>query len=209
MSPKDQVKNNFSDILLPRLFDFLSFKVVRMNDNGEDATAGCCSGLLMTFSIILIVLTFPVSIFFCIRIIPEYERAIIFRLGRLKKVKSQILSNFKFLSLLCCYQGGAVGPGLFFIIPCIDEIKVIDLRTITFDVPPQEILTKDSVTVKGEFPQFRKIKFKSCFLLVDAVVYYNIRNPMDAVCKIENFASATRLLSATTLRYYQALIFNY
>ena len=50
---------------------------------------------------------------------------------------------------------------------------------------------------------------KLFLVLVDAVVYYNIRNPMDAVCKIENFASATRLLSATTLRYYQALIFNY
>lgn len=141
-------------------------EVVRMNDPNEpeEASLDCCSMLLIIFSLILIILTFPISIFFCIRIVPEYERAIIFRLGRLKK-------------------GGAVGPGLFFIIPCIDEIKVVDLRTITFDVPPQEILTKDSVTVQ-----------------VDAVVYYNIRNPMDAVCKIENYANATKLLSATTLR---------
>ena len=102
MSPKDQVETNFSVNLLPRarLFHFLYFKVVRMNESdkglndGEEATAGCCSGLLIAFSIILIVFTFPFSIFFCIRIIPEYERAIIFRLGRLKKVKSQILSNF-------------------------------------------------------------------------------------------------------------------
>jgi len=143
-------------------------EVVRMNDNDrnepEEAGFDCCSFMLKTISILFIILTFPISIFFCIRIVPEYERAIIFRLGRLKK-------------------GGAVGPGLFFIIPCIDEIKVVDLRTITFDVPPQEILTKDSVTVQ-----------------VDAVVYYNIRNPMDAVCKIENYANATKLLSATTLR---------
>jgi len=141
-------------------------EIVTMNDPNEpeEAELDCCSILLMTFSIILIVLTFPISIFFCIRIVPEYERAIIFRLGRRR-------------------QGGAVGPGLFFIIPCIDEIKVVDLRTITFDVPPQEILTKDSVTVQ-----------------VDAVVYYNIRNPMAAVCKIENYANATKLLSATTLR---------
>ena len=55
-------------------------------------------------------------------------------------------------------QGGAVGPGMFFVIPCTDEIRVMDLRTVSFDVPPQEILTKDSVTVS-----------------VDAVVYYNIR----------------------------------
>jgi len=142
-------------------------EIVTMNDNESNEPEegfDCCSLLLKTISIILIVITFPISIFFCIRIVPEYERAIIFRLGRLKK-------------------GGAVGPGLFFIIPCIDEIKIVDLRTITFDVPPQEILTKDSVTVQ-----------------VDAVVYYNIRNPMAAVCKIENYANATKLLSATTLR---------
>jgi len=145
-------------------------EVVPMNDNTRsideenESSSDGCSILLIIFSIILIVLTFPISIFFCIRIVPEYERAIIFRLGRLKK-------------------GGAVGPGLFFIIPCIDEIKVVDLRTITFDVPPQEVLTKDSVTVQ-----------------VDAVVYYNIKNPMAAVCKIENYSHATKLLSATTLR---------
>jgi len=140
-------------------------EIVAIGDNEEpDSGTDCCSILLIIFSIILIVLTFPISIFFCIRIVPEYERAILFRLGRLKK-------------------GGAAGPGLFFIIPCIDEIKVVDLRTITFDVPPQEVLTKDSVTVQ-----------------VDAVVYYNIRNPMDAVCKIENYGEATKLLSATTLR---------
>ena len=58
-----------------------------------------------------------------------------------------------------------MGPGLFFIIPCIDEIKVVDLRTITFDVPPQEILTKDSVTVQGTyFSQVGKLKFERCLL---------------------------------------------
>merc|ERR1712130_891809 len=80
-------------------------------------------------------------------------------------------------------MGGAVGPRMFFIIPCIDEIRVVDLRTVSFDVPPQEILTKDSVTVS-----------------VDAVVYFNIRNPMQAVCNVADYSSATRLLSATTLR---------
>merc|ERR1712130_375353 len=77
----------------------------------------------------------------CIKVVQEYERAVIFRLGRIKK-------------------GGAQGPGLFFIIPCIDQCVVVDLRTVSFDVPPQEILTKDSVTVA-----------------VDAVVYYKIMNP--------------------------------
>jgi len=132
---------------------------------GEGDTAGSiCTGLLVFLSILIIVITFPISIFFCIKVVQEYERAIIFRLGRIKK-------------------GGAQGPGLFFIIPCIDDISVVDLRTVSFDVPPQEILTKDSVTVA-----------------VDAVVYYNIRNPMAAIVNVADFSKATRLLSATTLR---------
>lgn len=140
-----------------------------MNDNGiradeGSAAGGVCEMVLLSFSVILIVLTFPISIFFCIRIVQEYERAVIFRLGRIKK-------------------GGAVGPGMFFVIPCTDEIRVMDLRTVSFDVPPQEILTKDSVTVS-----------------VDAVVYYNIRNPLAAVVNVSDYSKATRLLSATTLR---------
>merc|ERR1712152_99112 len=96
--------------------------------------------------------------------VQEYERAVIFRLGRIKK-------------------GGAVGPGLFFIIPCMDSIVVTDLRTISFDVPPQEILTKDSVTVA-----------------VDAVVYYQISSPMSAVINVSDYAKSTKLLASTTLR---------
>merc|ERR1719270_3029354 len=95
--------------------------------------------------------------------VQEYERAVIFRLGRAKK-------------------GGAVGPGLFFIIPCMDNIAVVDLRTVSFDVPPQEILTKDSVTVA-----------------VDAVVYYKISNPMAAICNVEDFSKSTKLLAARFL----------
>ena len=105
---------------------------------GED-TSYCgsfASCLIFTFSVILIVLTFPFSLFFCINMVQEYERAVIFRLGRVK-------------------SGGPVGPGIFFIVPCMDQIIVTDLRTVTFDVRPQEILTKDSVTIS-----------------VDAVVYY-------------------------------------
>ena len=76
-----------------------------------------------------------------------------------------------------------MGPGLFFIIPCMDNIAVIDLRTISFDVPPQEILTKDSVTVA-----------------VDAVVYYKIKEPLDAVCNVADYSKSTKLLASTTLR---------
>merc|ERR1711963_1374619 len=65
----------------------------------------------------------------------------------------------------------------------MDSIQVVDLRTVTFDVPPQEILTKDSVTVA-----------------VDAVVYYKIQNPMSAVCNVTNASQSTKLLASTTLR---------
>lgn len=80
-------------------------------------------------------------------------------------------------------SGGAKGPGLFFVLPCVDEITTIDLRTITFDVPPQEILTKDSVTIT-----------------VDAVVYYRIFDPVKSVNKVANAQYSTRLLAATSLR---------
>ena len=88
----------------------------------------------------------------------------IFRLGKIKK-------------------GGAVGPGLFTIIPCIDSIIKVDLRTVTFDVPSQEILTKDSVTVT-----------------VDAVVYYKVQDPLASVVNVANASKATQLLGSTTLR---------
>ena len=76
-----------------------------------------------------------------------------------------------------------IGPGIFFIIPCMDSIVYTDLRTVSFDVPPQEILTRDSVTVS-----------------VDAVVFYKIKDPMAAVCKITDHAKSTKLLASTTLR---------
>jgi erythrocyte band 7 integral membrane protein len=80
-------------------------------------------------------------------------------------------------------SGGAKGPGLFFVLPCIDKIIKVDLRTITFEVPPQEILTKDSVTVT-----------------VDAVCYFRTFNPIVSVTNVENAQFSTRLLAATTLR---------
>ena len=76
-----------------------------------------------------------------------------------------------------------MGPGLFFIIPCIDEVTVTDLRVVSFDVPPQEILTKDSVTVT-----------------VDAVVYYHVQDPLAACVNVVDSGRSTRLLAATTLR---------
>merc|ERR1712012_1179054 len=104
------------------------------------------------------------SLFVTMKQVKEYERAVILRLGRVKK-------------------GGAVGPGLFFVLPCLDDIITVDLRSFSFDVPPQEILTKDSVTVA-----------------VDAVVYFKVFNPMKSVVNVANASRSTRLLASTTLR---------
>lgn len=97
-----------------------------------------------------------------VKIVKEYERVVIFRLGRLSGVK---------------------GPGLFFIIPIIDTVVKIDLRIIAIDVPKQNVLTKDNVTVD-----------------VDAVVYYKVIEPASAVNEVENYKYATSTLAQTTLR---------
>nr|XP_023012789.1 band 7 protein AGAP004871-like isoform X1 [Leptinotarsa decemlineata] len=115
-------------------------------------------------SVILMIVTLPFSLFWCFKVVQEYERAVIFRLGRLR-------------------SGGARGPGIFFVLPCLDSYCKVDLRTISFDVPPQEALTKDSVTVT-----------------VDAAVYYRIQDPLNAVVKVSNYSNSTRLLAMTTLR---------
>ena len=97
-----------------------------------------------------------------IKIIPEYERGVIFRLGRLV---------------------GARGPGLFFIIPFVDRMVKVDLRVITMDVPSQEVITKDNVTVR-----------------VNAVVYFRVVDPEASVVKVMDFIRATSQISQTTLR---------
>jgi regulator of protease activity HflC (stomatin/prohibitin superfamily) len=99
-----------------------------------------------------------------LRIVNEYERGILFRLGRVDP------ANLK-------------GPGLRVIWPIIDRLYKVDLRTVTLDVPPQEVITKDNVTIK-----------------VNAVVYFNVMNPVDAVIKIANHFMATSLYAQTSLR---------
>ncbi|XP_026680208.1 band 7 protein AGAP004871-like isoform X2 [Diaphorina citri] len=112
----------------------------------------------------LVGITLPFSLFVCFKVVQEYERAVIFRLGRL-------------------VSGGAKGPGIFFILPCMDSYVCVDLRTRTYDVPPQEVLTKDSVTVS-----------------VDAVVYYRVSNATISVANVANAHHSTKLLAQTTLR---------
>src|SRR5213595_1094068 len=102
-------------------------------------------------------------LFSAIKVAREYERGIIFRLGRL-------LPNPK-------------GPGLFLLIPVVDRMVKVDLRTITLTVPPQEVITKDNVPVR-----------------VNAVAYFRIVDPKAAIVQIENFMVATSQIAQTTLR---------
>uniref|UniRef100_A0A8C9U094 Stomatin (EPB72)-like 3a n=1 Tax=Scleropages formosus TaxID=113540 RepID=A0A8C9U094_SCLFO len=135
----------------------------RLSQAGS-AGLGCCGWLLVLFSLLITLLTFPVSIFMCIKIVQEYERAVIFRLGRIIDKKAK-------------------GPGIFFVLPCTDSFVKVDLRTVSFNIPPQEILTKDSVTVS-----------------VDGVVYFRVECPVSSVANVSNADSSTRLLAQTTLR---------
>jgi regulator of protease activity HflC (stomatin/prohibitin superfamily) len=114
--------------------------------------------LLIAFGYILAVPLFPMAI----KIVKEYERGVIFRLGRLV---------------------GARGPGLFLIIPIVERMVKMDLRILTMDVPRQDVITQDNVTVK-----------------VDAVVYFRVTDPDAAVVKVVDYIRATSLVAQTTLR---------
>jgi len=142
----------------------IQFKQTFRSFKADPEGPGPCAFVLTCLSALLILITLPVSLCLCIKVVQEYERAVIFRLGRLRK-------------------GGAKGPGIFFVIPCVDRFRCVDLRTVSFDVPPQEILSRDSVTVS-----------------VDAVVYFNVIEAEQALCSVDDFSHSTRLLAATTLR---------
>ena len=120
--------------------------------------------MIGSFSLPLIVVIVLVFMFLAsaIRILNEYERAVVFRLGRIRDVK---------------------GPGLIIIIPGIDKVVKVDMRTITMDVPPQDVITKDNVSIK-----------------VNAVVYFRVVDANAAVIDVENYLYATSQLAQTTLR---------
>jgi regulator of protease activity HflC (stomatin/prohibitin superfamily) len=115
--------------------------------------------LVIAAAILVVLAMFAAS---AVKIVQEYERGVIFRLGRLV---------------------GARGPGLFFIIPGLEAMRKVDLRIVTMDVPAQEAITRDNVTVK-----------------VNAVVYFRVVNPEDAVVKVVDAMRATSLIAQTTLR---------
>jgi regulator of protease activity HflC (stomatin/prohibitin superfamily) len=113
-------------------------------------------GLIVAFVILIAIVISGV------RIVDEYERGVIFRLGRVT---------------------GARGPGLFFIIPIIEKMVKVNLQTVTMDIPPQDVITKDNITVR-----------------VNAVTYFNVTEPVNAVVNIQNYLFATSQVAQTTLR---------
>jgi regulator of protease activity HflC (stomatin/prohibitin superfamily) len=113
-------------------------------------------GLAVALAVLLVLLSMSV------RIVNEYERGVIFRLGRVI---------------------GAKGPGLFFIIPVVDRMVKISLRTVTMDIPPQDVITRDNVTVR-----------------VNAVTYFNVVDPVRSVVAIEDYIFGTSQVAQTTLR---------
>lgn len=117
---------------------------------------------VFTLPLILIVLVGVSLLTSAVKIVQEYERGVIFRLGRLI---------------------GPKGPGLFFIVPIVDRMQKIDLRVVTLDVPSQEVITRDNVTVK-----------------VNAVVFFRVVDPSAAIVQVEDFNRATWNISQTTLR---------
>lgn len=97
-----------------------------------------------------------------IRVLPEYKRAVVFFLGRYQAIK---------------------GPGLFLVFPGVQKTEIVDMRVVTLDVPPQDVLSKDNITAK-----------------VSAVVYFQVIDPSDAVINVEDYYQATSQLAQTTLR---------
>src|SRR5512132_650520 len=108
--------------------------------------------------IILAILLFTSAV----KVVQEYERGVIFRLGRVM---------------------GAKGPGLFFIIPLVDRMVRVNLQTVTADIPPQDVITRDNVTLR-----------------VNAVAYFNVVDPVRAVVAIQNYLVGTSQIAQTTLR---------
>ena len=116
-------------------------------------------GIVIGIVIVVVLILMAASV----RIVAEYERGVIFRLGRVLE--------------------GAKGPGLFFLIPIVDRMVKANLQVVTLNVPPQDVITKDNVTVR-----------------VDVVVYFKVVAPVSAVVQVQNYTVATSQISQTTLR---------
>ncbi len=120
----------------------------------------------LSFAVLLIVILMILAS--ALRILNEYERGVIFRLGRVRTVAGKPQPK---------------GPGLIFLIPIVDKLVKVSLRTVTMDVPPQDVITRDNVSIK-----------------VNAVIYFRVMDPIKAIIEIENYLYGTSQLSQTTLR---------
>jgi regulator of protease activity HflC (stomatin/prohibitin superfamily) len=121
-------------------------------------------GIGLVAIVVVIAAIFVVSVVLsAVKVVKEYERGVIFRLGRV--------------------QGGPKGPGLFVLLPIMDRMVKIDLRTVTMDVPPQDVITRDNVPAR-----------------VNAVIYFRVTDPNKSVIEVENHVLATSQISQTTLR---------
>jgi regulator of protease activity HflC (stomatin/prohibitin superfamily) len=120
----------------------------------------------LSFAVLLIVILMILAS--ALRILNEYERGVIFRLGRVRTVGGKPEPK---------------GPGLIFLIPIVDKLVKVSLRIVTMDVPPQDVITRDNISIK-----------------VNAVIYFRVMDPVRAVIEIENYLYGTSQLSQTTLR---------
>jgi regulator of protease activity HflC (stomatin/prohibitin superfamily) len=121
---------------------------------------------VISFAVLLILILMILGS--SLRILNEYERGVIFRLGRVRTVGG---------------KPAAKGPGLIFLIPVVDKLVKVSLRTVTMDVPPQDVITRDNISIK-----------------VNAVIYFRVMDPNRAILEIENYLYGTSQLSQTTLR---------
>jgi len=147
------------DIIEARDTDFQSVAQMAANAQG---TSGPCE-MIITVLAWIIVTVIPIFWFFLFRTVTDYERALIFRLGKV--------------------EGGVRGPGLFIINPLLDVIRIVDQRIETVNLVPQDMMTKDSVTIQ-----------------VDGIVYTKVIDPVKAILEINNFRYASKMFSATSLR---------
>ncbi len=144
----------FSAIMFLLIFGIDKIILITQSSGGVFAMAGFIPVL-----VILVIIFLATSV----RITNEYERVVVFRLGRV--------------------LGRSKGPGMFILIPYIDKMVKVDLRVVTMDVPPQDVITKDNISVQ-----------------VDAVVYFKVVDPIKAVINVENYFYAVSKISQTTLR---------
>ncbi len=121
---------------------------------------------VISFAVLLILILMILGS--ALRILNEYERGVIFRLGRVRQIQG---------------KPAAKGPGLIFLIPVVDKLVRVSLRTVTMDVPPQDVITRDNISIK-----------------VNAVIYFRVMDPNRAILEIENYLYGTSQLSQTTLR---------